>query len=97
MLNTIFISQIVIYICNYPVVTSLGIENIQNRKFFDIRDLGKNPYVKGENVKGKRISIVRAGLIFAACLMIVLGAMRGEVQTVLSKAIKLCMECVGIG
>lgn len=48
-------------------------------------------------MKEKRISIVKAGLILTACLMIVFGAMRGEVQTVLSKAIKLCMECVGIG
>ncbi len=29
--------------------------------------------------------------------MIAYGAFRGEVNTVLAKAIKLCMECVGIG
>ena len=33
----------------------------------------------------------------AAILMIGYGVMRGEAATVLSKAIKLCMECVGIG
>ncbi len=29
--------------------------------------------------------------------MISYGAIRGEASVVLSKAIKLCMECVGIG
>ena len=29
--------------------------------------------------------------------MLGFGAMRGETETVLSKAIRLCLECVGIG
>lgn len=36
-------------------------------------------------------------LLVLAVAMIGYGAFRGEVQSVLSKAIKLCMECVGIG
>ena len=43
----------------------------------------------------KRIS--QFALFITATLMIVYGAIRGEAATVLGKAIKLCLECVGIG
>ena len=36
-------------------------------------------------------------LLAAAVLMILFGMWRGEADTVFSKAIRLCMECVGIG
>ena len=36
-------------------------------------------------------------LLIAGVVVLSLGIWRGEVGTVLSKAIKLCLECVGIG
>ena len=42
-------------------------------------------------------AIAQAGLLVAGAAMLCHRAMRGEVATVLSEAIKLCLECVGIG
>ena len=48
-------------------------------------------------MKIQKKATVQIGLLAAAIVMIGYGAMRGEAATVLSKAIKLCLECVGIG
>ncbi len=48
-------------------------------------------------MKAKKKATAQITLLAAAILMIAYGAMRGETVTVLSKAIKLCLECVGIG
>ena len=42
--------------------------------------------------KATQIFLLAAGRVF-----FLVGIYRGEATTVLSKAIKLCMECVGIG
>ena len=36
-------------------------------------------------------------LLAAGVLMLLFGLWRGEAATIFSKAIRLCMECVGIG
>ena len=42
-------------------------------------------------------SAVQAALLVVGIAMLCFGVWRGETATVLSKAIKLCLECVGIG
>ena len=42
-------------------------------------------------------SAVQATLLVVGIAMLCFGVWRGEAATVLSKAIKLCLECVGIG
>ena len=36
-------------------------------------------------------------LLVVGAAMLCFGVWRGEAETVLSKAVKLCLECVGIG
>ena len=42
-------------------------------------------------------AIFQGLLLIVGVAMLCFGAMRGESDTVLSKALRLCLDCVGIG
>jgi len=41
--------------------------------------------------------VLSVALVALGIVMMYIGAQRGEVLVVLNKAIKVCMECIGIG
>ena len=50
----------------------------------------------GKLIRSKK-AVFQVALLICGAAMLCYGAWRGEVDTVLSKAIRLCLECVGIG
>ena len=48
-------------------------------------------------LRNPKKAAVQAALLVVGIAMLCFGVWRGETATVLSKAIKLCLECVGIG
>lgn len=49
-----------------------------------------------ELIRSKK-AVFQVALLICGAAMLSYGAWRGEAETVLSKAIRLCLECVGIG
>lgn len=45
----------------------------------------------------KQKRLAQIFLLLAGVGMLCFGVLRGEADTVFSKAVKLCLECVGIG
>ena len=50
----------------------------------------------GKLIRSKK-AVFQIALLICGAAMLCYGAWRGEADTVLSKAIRLCLECVGIG
>lgn len=45
----------------------------------------------------RRRNAVAAVLLLIGAVFVAMGVWRGEVETVLRKAVNICMECIGLG
>lgn len=46
--------------------------------------------------KARMVYLLRAAMMIAAAVCILIGINRGEVTIVLRKAIRICLECIGV-
>lgn len=52
---------------------------------------------RSESTQSNRLFIIRSAVLVAAICFIILGMFNGGVQDVLTKAIAICTECIGLG
>lgn len=45
----------------------------------------------------RRVNIIRAAVFAVALAFICIGLARGEADLVLRKAMRVCLECIGVG
>lgn len=45
----------------------------------------------------KRTRYLQIGVLICSILLIGFGILRGEAEEICAKAVKLCLECIGIG
>lgn len=48
-------------------------------------------------MSAKKRNLAAGAVLLLGAVFVVLGVLRGENQTVLTKAINICLECIGIG
>lgn len=48
-------------------------------------------------MKNKTVLMVRYGLLVSAVILIAAGLLKREHLEVMGKAVKICLECIGIG
>ena len=57
----------------------------------------KQPERRRFSLKNKRIQFVRYGLLATSIALITVGLAKQEHLEAMQKAVKICLECIGIG
>ena len=70
----------------------IGIVRWLAQAFVDHAKEERKVYVKGVRMLG-----LQTVLLIIGTVLIVIGVIRGEAGTVFAKAIRICLECIGIG
>jgi len=53
--------------------------------------------MKNSGIKKHALNLLRAALLALALAFICIGLARGEADAVLRKAMRVCLECIGVG
>ena len=61
------------------------------------KTIGNNQKIKIQNTEPKYTSVIRVVILILAVGLIALGIFNGSARAVLSKAITICSECIGLG
>lgn len=78
-------------------ITAVYCDRSRERECVLLRSISREMPSACPEKKNSSVSILRVVLLSAAILFIVLGAMNGGLKDMLSKAIKICTECIGLG
>ena len=83
--------------CLCLILRGLELCSIQ-RQLDILKEAGIKPgKAAHKSVSTKKITAIRAVVLAAALVMIVVGALNGGAADVLGKAIRICTECIGLG
>lgn len=72
------------------------LQDIKTDKDFIIKSVSKRFGTDNENNSNK-VWIIRLAVIIGAVVLVIIGICNGSAKAVLSKAITICTECIGLG
>ncbi len=72
------------------------LQDIETGKDFIIKSVSKRFGIDNEKNSNK-VRIIRLAVIIVAVVLVIIGICNGSAKAVLSKAITICTECIGLG
>lgn len=83
-----------VYICLALIIGSFFINNKGKSKFYKVKNFNQ---AKAVSIDSKKLFIIKVVLIFIAVVAFTVGAICGGFKDVLTKAVNICTECIGLG